>query len=69
VGYSGTPYYEQDPTVVAELLERLEATATDPHRRVLLRGATVITMDPDVADLRRGDVPATARRWWSTSRG
>lgn len=59
MGYTtdpGTPYYEQDPAVAAEVLERLEATATDPRRRVLLRGATVITMDPNVGDLLRGDV-------------
>jgi cytosine/adenosine deaminase-related metal-dependent hydrolase len=59
VGYSpdaGTPYYEQDPAVAAALLERLRAAVSDRSCRVLLRGATVISMDPEVGDFVRGDV-------------
>jgi len=35
-------------------LEQLQKS--DPHRRVLVRGATVISMDPNVGDLPRGDL-------------
>lgn len=38
------------PATLEQLQER------DPHRRVLVRGATIISMDPDVADLPRGDL-------------
>jgi cytosine/adenosine deaminase-related metal-dependent hydrolase len=37
-------------------LEQLQATAGDPRRRVLLQGATVLSMDPSVGDLERGDI-------------
>src|SRR5262249_30072563 len=37
-------------------LERLRAAARDPRRRILLQGATVISMDPAVGDFVRGDL-------------
>lgn len=39
-----------------ETRARLEQSAGDPHRRILVQGGTVVTMDPAVADLLRGDV-------------
>src|SRR6516165_8679947 len=40
----------------AGTLGRLRAAARDPRRRILLRGATIITMDSAVGDFVRGDL-------------
>jgi cytosine/adenosine deaminase-related metal-dependent hydrolase len=37
-------------------LELLRRSASDPRRRVLLTGATVVSMDPELGVLPRGDV-------------
>src|SRR5262245_7461992 len=39
-----------------ETLDRLERANGDSGRRILIKGGTVITMDPAVPDLERGDV-------------
>ncbi|GAA1187301.1 amidohydrolase family protein [Nesterenkonia xinjiangensis] len=39
-----------------QLLETLQRSAADPERRVLLTGATVVTMDPEVGVIDHGDV-------------
>ena len=36
--------------------ERLQRTAGDPRRRVLIRGGSILTMDPSVGDFARGDL-------------
>ena len=56
---AGTAYYEQDPALAEALLARLEETASDSSRRLLLTGATVLTMDPEIGDLHHGDVLVT----------
>lgn len=38
------------------VLDRMQATAGDVRRRVLLRGGTVLTMDPELGDFAPGDV-------------
>jgi cytosine/adenosine deaminase-related metal-dependent hydrolase len=45
-----------DGSVRAGLLEKLRASAGDSGRRVLLTGATVVTMDPALGVLDQGDV-------------
>lgn len=40
----------------AETLDRLTQANEDDGRRVLVRGGTILSMDPDVGDLVRGDV-------------
>jgi 5-methylthioadenosine/S-adenosylhomocysteine deaminase len=40
----------------AATLGRLRAAARDPRRRILLQGATIISMDPAVGDFVRGDL-------------
>ena len=37
-------------------LERLKRAERDPARRVLLKGGTVLSLDPQVGDFERGDV-------------
>jgi cytosine/adenosine deaminase-related metal-dependent hydrolase len=44
------------PPSDAETRERLERSSGDPTRRILVVGGTVVTMDPAVDDLLRGDV-------------
>ncbi|MBL5973672.1 MAG: amidohydrolase [Candidatus Leucobacter sulfamidivorax] len=46
----------------ARVLEALVASAGDPERMILISGGTVVTMDPDVPDLVRGDVLIRGRR-------
>jgi cytosine/adenosine deaminase-related metal-dependent hydrolase len=53
-------YYEQSPAEWAALLERLKAAG--PKARVLLRGATVVTMDDAIGDFDVGDVLIEGRR-------
>ncbi|MET4921969.1 amidohydrolase family protein [Streptomyces sp. PSRA5] len=38
------------------LLERLRRRADDPRRRILFTGATIVTMDPELGTLERGDL-------------
>ncbi|MET9551224.1 amidohydrolase family protein [Streptomyces sp. NPDC006645] len=45
-----------DATVGAGLLEQLLRRSSDPGRRVLFTGATVVTMDPDVGILHDSDL-------------
>jgi 5-methylthioadenosine/S-adenosylhomocysteine deaminase len=47
-------YHEQDPATVSALRDRL--LQPGPDHRILLRGATVVTMDPQLGDLAAGDV-------------
>jgi cytosine/adenosine deaminase-related metal-dependent hydrolase len=42
--------------------ERLQRTAGDARRRVLIRGGSILTMDPSVGDFVRGDVLIEGRR-------
>lgn len=46
----------------ARVLEALVASAGDPERMILISGGTVVTMDPAVPDLVRGDVLIRGRR-------
>ena len=47
-------YHDRDEAALARLGDRL--LQAPGQRRVLLRGATVLTMDPQLGDLARGDV-------------
>ncbi len=47
-------YYEQSPAEWAAIKERLDAAG--PDARILLKGATVITVDPEIGDFDEGDV-------------
>jgi 5-methylthioadenosine/S-adenosylhomocysteine deaminase len=47
-------YYEQDTATLSALRDRLLQPGTG--RQILLRGATVVTMDPKLTDLAAGDV-------------
>ena len=40
----------------ADLRDRLERAARDPRGRILIRNATIVTMDPAVGDFARGDL-------------
>lgn len=40
----------------ARMLERLERANSDPRRRVLLKGGVVVSMDPRVGNLAKGDL-------------
>jgi cytosine/adenosine deaminase-related metal-dependent hydrolase len=40
----------------SQTLERIERQSRDPQRRILLKGGTVISMDPKVGDFIKGDV-------------
>ena len=42
--------------VDAVTLDRLQRAVRDPRRRILLKGATIISMDPAVGDFVRGDL-------------
>ncbi|MET7718192.1 hypothetical protein ABZS89_38400, partial [Streptomyces sp. NPDC005407] len=45
-----------DHTPRQTVLDQLRRTATDPDRRILFTGATVVTMDPALGTLPVGDV-------------
>jgi cytosine/adenosine deaminase-related metal-dependent hydrolase len=47
--------YLPDPSR-QDLLDRLRRQAEDPHRRILLTGAAVVSMDPAIGTLPTGDV-------------
>jgi 5-methylthioadenosine/S-adenosylhomocysteine deaminase len=47
-------YHDREDTEAAALLERLRTAGPDDG--ILLRGATVITLDPQIGDLAQGDV-------------
>ena len=53
-------YYEQTPKEWASLFDQLRAAA--PNARILLKGATVITVDPAIGDFDQGDVLIHGRR-------
>ncbi len=53
-------YYQQSPADWAAVKARLAAAG--PHDRVLLKGATVVTMDPDIGDFDDGDVLIRGKR-------
>lgn len=53
-------YYEQTPAEWAAIKDRLDRTG--PNDRVLLRGATVMTVDPAVGDFDAGDVLIRGKR-------
>jgi cytosine/adenosine deaminase-related metal-dependent hydrolase len=40
----------------AQVLERIERQGRDPKRRILVKGGTIISMDPKVGDFVKGDV-------------
>jgi cytosine/adenosine deaminase-related metal-dependent hydrolase len=53
-------YYEQNSNEWAALYDRLSFAG--PHARILLKGATVITVDPAIGDFDEGDVLIRGRR-------
>ena len=48
------PYYKQTPKEWAALFDQLRTAG--PNARILLKGATVITVDPAIGDFDQGDV-------------
>ena len=54
------PYYEQTPKEWAELFDR--SRTAGPNARILLKGATVISLDPAIGDFDQGDVLIRGRR-------
>lgn len=44
------------PQEDAKTLERLEGSNADPKRRILLRGGVIVSMDPAVGNLPKGDI-------------
>lgn len=53
-------YYEQAPAEWAATKEKLDRVG--PHDRILLKGATVVTVDPTIGDFDQGDVLVRGRR-------
>lgn len=53
-------YYEQSPAEWAAVKDRLDAAG--PDARILLRGATVVTVDPGIGDFDQGDVLIHGKR-------
>ena len=53
-------YYEQSPAEWAAIKARLDAAG--PDTRVLLKGATVVTVDPAIGDFDEGDVVIRGKR-------
>jgi cytosine/adenosine deaminase-related metal-dependent hydrolase len=49
-------YYELSPAENEDVRDRLRRTQEDPHRRILFRGACVISMDAEVGDFATGDL-------------
>jgi len=45
-----------DDTTSASLLEQLRRQSTDPRRRILFTGATIVTMDPELGVLHNSDL-------------
>ena len=54
------PYYEQTPKEWAELFDR--SRTAGPNARILLKGATVISVDAAIGDFDQGDVLIRGRR-------
>ena len=46
----------------ADLRDRLERQARDPRGRILIKNATIISMDPNVGDLAKGDLLIEGRK-------
>ena len=53
-------YYEQSPAEWAAIKSRLDSVG--PNDRILLRGATVVTIDPAIGDFDAGDVLIRGKR-------
>jgi 5-methylthioadenosine/S-adenosylhomocysteine deaminase len=55
---SSVPSFAADQTTTedATALDRLERASSDPRRRILIKGATVLSMDPAVGDFVQGDL-------------
>ncbi|MEW1913931.1 amidohydrolase family protein [Kitasatospora sp. NPDC085895] len=53
------PVHRPTDTDRPALLDRLRRTADDPARRILFTGATILTMDPALGTLDRGDLLVT----------
>ena len=53
-------YWEQGPAEWSAIKDRLDAAGTDA--RILLRGATIVTMDPEIGDFDEGDVLIRGKR-------
>ncbi len=53
-------YYEQSPVEWAAVKDRLDHAG--PHDRILLKGATVVTIDPAIGDFDEGDVLISGKR-------
>jgi len=53
---AGLPAGEAAAAGTSATLERLKRAERDPARRVLLKGGTVLSLDPQVGDFERGDV-------------
>ncbi len=49
-------YYDEDPRDAARIGAELEALEGRPDGRILITGATVLTMDPAIGGLVRGDI-------------
>ncbi|WP_328862878.1 amidohydrolase family protein [Streptomyces sp. NBC_00306] len=47
---------DTDDTTSAGLLDHIQRQSSDPHRRILFTGATIVTMDADLGVLARGDL-------------
>ncbi len=45
-----------DDTTSTAVLDQLQRRSTDPQRRILFTGATIVTMDPDLGVIDRGDL-------------
>ncbi|WP_327676783.1 hypothetical protein [Streptomyces sp. NBC_00467] len=65
---------DTDDTTSAGLLDHILRQSSDPHRRILFTGASIVTMDADLGVLVRGDllvegdtITAVAWRWVSTN--
>lgn len=50
------PYYEEDPAEAARIGAELTKVGGSPGGRILIAGATILTMDPAVPDLPTGDI-------------
>ena len=60
-------YYEQGPADWAAVKDRLDRAA--PQDRVLLKGATIVTVDPAIGDFDEGDVLIDGTRIAAVGRG
>ncbi len=61
IGLPGTAR-SKDAATDGETLTRLQGSASDPNRRILLKGGTVVTLDGANGSLPRGDVMIQGKR-------